>query len=108
MLMTAECPPASPSSLLLETVTVGRQIQTAYTPCFRGGRVWLGRVAIHFSGVVAVRGRLVTAPSSMATGQQPLAGGVQVTSPSGRSYVVDEIIYQQSRGSLLCCLYRAR
>ncbi|KAK4244385.1 kinase-like domain-containing protein [Corynascus novoguineensis] len=47
------------------------------------------------------------APPSTATSQQPLTRGTQVTSPSGRSYIIDEIIYQRSRGSLLCCLYRA-
>ncbi|KAK4133849.1 hypothetical protein BT67DRAFT_449946 [Trichocladium antarcticum] len=47
------------------------------------------------------------APPSIATSQQPLAKGTQVTSPSGRSYIINKIIYQRSRGSLLYCLYRA-
>ncbi|KAK3997781.1 L-Aspartase-like protein [Cladorrhinum sp. PSN332] len=45
--------------------------------------------------------------SSPATSQQPLARGAQVTSPSGRSYIIYGIIYQRSRGNLLCRLYRA-
>jgi hypothetical protein len=49
-----------------------------------------------------------TPPSAPTTSQQPLARGTQVTSPSGRCYVIDEVIYQRSRGRRLCCLYRAR
>lgn len=45
---------------------------------------------------------------STAPCQQPLVKGTQVTSASGRSYVIDEILYERSRGPLLCCLYRAR
>ncbi|KAH6854495.1 kinase-like domain-containing protein [Chaetomium sp. MPI-CAGE-AT-0009] len=48
-----------------------------------------------------------TTPPSTAPCQQPLAKGTQVTSASGRSYVINEIIYERSRGPLLCCLYRA-
>ena len=49
-----------------------------------------------------------TPPSAPTTSQQPLARGTQVTSPSGRCYAIDEVIYQRPRGRRLCCLYRAR
>ncbi|EAQ83142.1 predicted protein [Chaetomium globosum CBS 148.51] len=39
---------------------------------------------------------------------QPFAEGIQITSPSGKSYVIDEVIYQRPRGKRLHCLYRAR
>ncbi|KAL2185840.1 kinase-like protein [Thermothelomyces heterothallicus CBS 203.75] len=45
--------------------------------------------------------------SSTATSRQPLAKGTQVTSPSGKTYTIGEIIYQRTRGRFLCCLYRA-
>ncbi|KAK4109809.1 kinase-like protein [Canariomyces notabilis] len=49
----------------------------------------------------------ITASPPMATEHQPLAKGTQVTSSSGRTYIIKEVIYQRSRGRLLCCLYRA-
>ncbi|KAH6623738.1 kinase-like domain-containing protein [Chaetomium tenue] len=48
-------------------------------------------------------------PSSAATTgtPQPLAEGTRITSPCGKSYVIDEVLYQRPRGKRLYCLYRA-
>ncbi|KAK3295474.1 kinase-like domain-containing protein [Chaetomium fimeti] len=46
-------------------------------------------------------------PPSTGPYQQSLPKGTELTAASGRSYMINEIIYERSRGPLLCCLYRA-
>ncbi|KAH6847158.1 kinase-like domain-containing protein [Chaetomium sp. MPI-CAGE-AT-0009] len=46
-------------------------------------------------------------PSSTTNTPQPLTRGTKITSPSGRSYLIDEVICQRPRGRRLYCLYRA-
>ncbi|KAK3291964.1 kinase-like domain-containing protein [Chaetomium fimeti] len=44
---------------------------------------------------------------SPATAPQPLTRGTQVASPSGKSYLIDEAIYERPKGNQLYCVYHA-